>query len=262
MEHSKATILILSLMISIFQLGVLSSHAIPNQDVRYMKFVHNASDITAKEEYEYIIIGGGTAGCPLVATHLSKFSVLLLERGSDPNKYPSVLDEQGLSNVFAAEDDGKNPFQRFISKDGVENIRGRILGGGSMVNAGFYSRGHREVFETAGVNWDMELVEKAYQWVEQTVVTRPTLNNAWQAAFRSALLEAGVVPDNGFNLRHLVGTKIGGSIFDNKGKRRGAVELLNKAKPKNLKVAIQATVQKILFSGYSSYILGLNYTWS
>ncbi|CAK9325776.1 unnamed protein product [Citrullus colocynthis] len=251
MENSRGTIFILSLMISIFQSGVLPSLAIPNQDVRYMKFVHNATDLPAKEEYDYIIIGGGTAGCPLAATLSSKFSVLVLERGSDPNKYPSVLNEQGLLNVFVAGDDGKNPFQRFTSEDGVENIRGRVLGGGSMVNAGFYSRGHQQFFDTAGVDWDMELVEKAYQWVEQTVASRPILN-AWQAAFRSALLEAGVVPDNGFDLKHRVGTKTGGSIFDDKGNRHGAVELLNKAEPTNIKVAIEATVQRILFSGLSA----------
>ncbi|KGN61134.2 (R)-mandelonitrile lyase 1-like [Cucumis sativus] len=250
-NYSKATILIVSLIISIFQLQVHFSHAIPNQDVSYMKFVHNATDLPTKEEYDYIIIGGGTAGCPLATTLSSKFSVLLLERGSDPNKYPSVLNEKGLSKAFDTEDDGKTPFQRFVSEDGVENIRGRILGGGSMVNAGFYSRGHKEFFESAGVDWDMELVEKAYEWIEESVVSQPILKD-WQSAFRSALLEGGIVPDNGFDLSHLVGTKTGGSIIDDKGNRHGAVELLNKANPKNLKVAIEATVQRILFSDLSA----------
>ncbi|XP_022965669.1 (R)-mandelonitrile lyase 1-like [Cucurbita maxima] len=251
-----ATILPL-ILISIFFLRVLSSHTIPNQDVSYMKLVHDATDIPENEEYDYIIIGGGTAGCPLAATLSSKFSVLLLERGSDPNKYPSVLNEQGLLNVFVEEDDGENPFQRFVSENGVEIIRGRVLGGGSMVNAGFYSRGHREFFESAGVDWDMELVEKGYEWVEETVVSRPRLS-AWQGAFRRALLEGGVGPDNGFDLRHLVGTKTGGSIFDEDGNRHGAVELLNGVEPGNLKVAVRATVQKIIFSDLSA--IGVSYS--
>ena len=213
-----------------------------------MKLVHDATELPENEEYDYIIIGGGTAGCPLAATLSSKFSILLLERGSDPNKYPSVLNEQGLLNVFVEEDDGENPFQRFVSEDGMEIIRGRVLGGGSMVNAGFYSRGHGEFFESAGVDWDMELVEKGYEWVEETVVSRPRLS-AWQSAFRRALLEGGVGPDNEFDLRHLVGTKTGGSIFDEDGNRHGAVELLNGVEPGNLKVAVRATVQKIIFSG-------------
>ncbi|KGN61116.1 (R)-mandelonitrile lyase 3 [Cucumis sativus] len=247
MEYSIATFLPLILI----SIEFLSSHAIPNQDISYMKFVHNANDQPIQEKYDYIVIGGGTTGCPLATTLSSKFSVLLLERGSDPNTYPFVLNEETLSYTFILDDDGQNPIQRFVSEDGVENIRGRVLGGGSMVNAGFYSRGHQEFFETAGVDWDMELVEKAYEWVEETLVSRPNLT-AWQAAFRNTLLEGGVVPDNGFDLRHLVGTKIGGSIFDNKGNRHGAVELLNKANPKNLKVVIQATVQRIIFKGLSA----------
>ncbi|KAG7030241.1 (R)-mandelonitrile lyase 1, partial [Cucurbita argyrosperma subsp. argyrosperma] len=222
-----------------------------------MKLVHDATDLPENEEYDYIIIGGGTAGCPLAATLSSKYSVLVLERGSEPNKYPSVLKEEGLMNVFAEEDDGQNPFQRFMTEDGVDVIRGRVLGGGSMVNAGFYSRGHREFFESAGVDWDMELVEEAYEWVEQTVVSRPRLSD-WQSAFRSALLEGGVRPYNGFDLRHLVGTKIGGSIFDEEGSRHGAVELLNGVEPENLKVAVRATVEKIIFSDLSA--IGVSYS--
>ncbi|XP_038889318.1 (R)-mandelonitrile lyase 3-like [Benincasa hispida] len=224
-----------------------------NQDVSYMKFVRNASEFPEKEEYDYIIVGGGTTGCPLAATLSKNFSTLLIERGSEPSKYPSVLNEQELLNVFTVEDDGKNPFNRFISEDGVENIRGRILGGTSMINGGVYSRANPEFFKTQlGMQeLDMEMVEKAYQWVEEAIVYKPSLN-LWQAAFRRFLVEGGVQPDNGFDLRDIVGTKISGSIFDENGIRHGAVELLNKAKPTNLKVAVQATVQRILFSGLSA----------
>ncbi|KAL4028743.1 hypothetical protein IC575_011954 [Cucumis melo] len=236
-----------------FHLGFpLSSNTSPNEDFRYMKFVHDASDLPTEEEYDYIIIGGGTAGCPLAATLSSNFSVLLLERGSEPTKYPSVLKEQSFLNVYTVEDDGENPFQRFVSEDGVENLRGRVLGGTSMLNGGFYSRGHREFFETAGVKWDMELVKKAYEWVEEGVVFEASLNNGWQYAFRNGLLEAGVGPYNEFDLNHRLGTKIGGSIFDKEGNRHGSVELLNKAHPNNLKVVVRATVEKIIFSGLSA----------
>uniref|UniRef100_A0A0A0LJ76 (R)-mandelonitrile lyase n=2 Tax=Cucumis sativus TaxID=3659 RepID=A0A0A0LJ76_CUCSA len=218
-----------------------------------MKFVQDASEFPIKEEYDYIIVGGGTTGCPLAATLSKKFSVLLIERGSEPSKYPSVLNEQQLLNVFTVEDDGKNPFNRFISEDGVENIRGRVLGGSSMINGGVYSRADPEFFRTQlGMQeLDMEMVEKAYEWVEEAIVFKPSLN-LWQGAFRRFLVEGGVEPDNGFDLRDDVGTKISGSIFDENGTRHGAVELLNKAQPTNLKVAVQAIVQRILFSGLSA----------
>ncbi|KAG6586204.1 (R)-mandelonitrile lyase 1, partial [Cucurbita argyrosperma subsp. sororia] len=112
-----ATILPL-ILISIFLLRVLSSNTIPNQDVSYMKLVHDATELPENEDYDYIIIGGGTAGCPLAATLSSKFSVLLLERGSDPNKYPSVLNEQdvlskGSLHLNSSTDVKNNPIVRF-----------------------------------------------------------------------------------------------------------------------------------------------------
>ncbi|XP_038890837.1 (R)-mandelonitrile lyase 1-like [Benincasa hispida] len=240
-------LLILTLFTFHIQIGVLSSQTIPNQDDSFMKFVQNANALTTTEKYDYIIIGGGTAGCPLAATLSSNFSVLVLERGSDPNAFPLVLSQEGMANTLTDDDDGSNPFQRFVSEDGVENIRGRVLGGGSMINVGFYSRAQPEFFQNSGVQWDMKLVEEAYRWIEDTIVSQPELG-PWQSAFREALVEAGVGPDNGYDLSHVVGTRIGGSIFDSRGRRHGAVELLNKANPKNLKVATQATVKRIIFS--------------
>ncbi|CAK9325781.1 unnamed protein product [Citrullus colocynthis] len=152
-----------------------------------------------------------------------------------------------MANTLTDNDDGSNPFQRFVSEDGVKNIRGRVLGGGSMINVGFYSRAQSEFFQNSGVQWDMSMVEEAYRWIEETVVSQPELG-PWQSTFKEALLEAGVGPDNGYDLNHVVGTRIGGSIFDSRGRRHGAVELLNKANPKNLEVATQATVKRIIFS--------------
>ncbi|XP_011648924.1 (R)-mandelonitrile lyase 1 [Cucumis sativus] len=240
-------LLILALFTFQLQISVLTSQTIPNQDDSYIKFIQNANTLPTTEKYDYIIIGGGTAGCPLAATLSSNFSVLVLERGSDPNAFPMVLSQEGMANTLTEDDDGHNPFQRFVSEDGVENIRGRVLGGGSMINVGFYSRAQPEFFKNSSVQWNMEMVEEAYRWIEETVVSRPELG-PWQLAFKEALVEAGVGPDNGYDLDHVVGTRIGGSIFDSRGKRHGAVELLNKANPINLKVATQATVKRIIFS--------------
>ncbi|XP_022997400.1 (R)-mandelonitrile lyase 1-like isoform X1 [Cucurbita maxima] len=256
MENSTMPtfLLLILLLLSHSQLRLLiSTNTQPNEDISYMKFVRDGNDFPEKEEYDYIIVGGGTAGCPLAATLSKNFSTLLIERGSEPNKYPSVLKEQALLNVFTVEDDGKNPFNRFVSKEGVQNLRGRVLGGTSMINGGVYSKPNTDFFKTQlGVQkFDMEMVEKAYKWVEEALVYRPRLN-AWQNAFRRVLVEGGIVPDNGFELRDVVGTKIAGSIFDENGNRHGAEELLNKARPGNLKVAIRATVERIIFSGSSA----------
>ncbi|RXH84592.1 hypothetical protein DVH24_032876 [Malus domestica] len=226
----------------------------PPSDVRdfsYLKFVRNATDLPLQEEYDYIVVGGGTAGCPLATTLSANYSVLLLERGDIPTTYPSVSTVEGILENFMLEDDGTTPLQRFVSEDGVANVRGRILGGTSMVSGGAYSRADSEFYKKSGIKLDMNLVNKSYEWVEDTIVFRPNVSQ-WQSVVKDALLEAGVRPDNGFTLDSVEGTKISGALFDNLGRRYGAVELLNKGHPKNLRVAIHATVERIIFSSKAS----------
>lgn len=221
-----------------------------------MRSVYNATDLPLLAKYDYIIVGGGTAGCPLAATLSQNYSVLILERGGDPLAYPSVLRADQFGANLVQQDDGKNPVQRFTSLDGIQNARGRILGGSSMINAGFYSRAEKEFYPKSGINWDLGMVDKAYQWVEKTIVYRSDLL-PWQSVSKEVLLEAGFGPDNGFTLDHIVGTKISGSTFDALGRRHGAVELLNLADFRNLQVAVRATVKRILFSNQASGILSL-----
>ncbi|KAB2600202.1 (R)-mandelonitrile lyase 3-like [Pyrus ussuriensis x Pyrus communis] len=232
-----------------------------DHDFRYMRFVYNANDPRLEASYDYIVIGGGTAGCPLAATLSANYSVLLLERGSIPTAYPSVLRDDGFLTTLMREDNGKTPAQKFTSEDGVPNVRGRVLGGSSMINAGFYTRADRDFFMKSGIEWNMDSVYKAYRWVEETIVFRPTMD-PWQSAVAKALLEAGVGPDNGLNLDHIKGTKIGGSTFDNNGRRHGAVELLNKGDPNKLRVAVHATVEKILFFSKASSLSAIGIMYS
>ena len=221
-----------------------------------MKVVHNAADLPVEEAYDYIVVGGGPAACPLAATLSENYSVLVLERGNVPKAHPNVLSATGLLANLMEEDNGDTPAQRFTSEDGVANVRGRVLGGSSMINAGFFSRANAEYFPSnPGVQWDMEAVEEAYHWVEETIVSRPKSLAVWQSAVREALVEAGVRPDNGFSLDHKIGTKYTGSTLDELGRRHGAVELLNRGNFKNLRVAVHATVERIIFSTKASSML-------
>lgn len=97
------------------------------------------STTSLNNAYDYIILGGGTAGCPLAATLSQNFSVLLLERGGVPFSNPNVT---FLSNfhITLADTSPSSASQYFISTDGVLNARARVLGGGSSINAGFYTR--------------------------------------------------------------------------------------------------------------------------
>ncbi|CAD5176024.1 unnamed protein product [Musa acuminata subsp. malaccensis] len=206
-------------------------------------FVKHAADGPTVSYHDYIIVGGGTAGCPLAATLSRSFDVLVLERGGSP------YGNSNISNLATfvrnlADLTPTSPTQRFVSEDGVINARARVLGGGTCINGGFYSRASaREVRE---MGWDVELVNRSYRWVEEEVASEPQLTQ-WTSALKEGLLHAGVTPYNGFTYDHLYGTKIGGTTFDRHGHRHTAADLLKYADPNRLTVLLRATAQRILF---------------
>lgn len=225
------------------------------RDASYLSYTYEATDFNPSPEYDYIIVGGGTAGCPLAATLSEHYSVLLLERGGVAHLDPNILYEKNsVTNIMNANDENSHA-EAFTSEDGIQNARGNVLGGGSMINFGFYSRADDYFYNKSEIEWDIKNVEKSYEWVEDSVVSIPERLNTWQNSTLHALLESGVGPANGFTVEHLLGTKVSGSTFDGCGRRHGAVELLNKAHPENLRVVVHATVDRIIFS--HSKLLGI-----
>ncbi|KAJ7953824.1 Protein HOTHEAD [Quillaja saponaria] len=198
----------------------------------------------AGKSYDYIVVGGGTTGCPLAATLSQRFSVLLIERGRSPYGNPLIVDKNYYGFSLLQTDKYTSVAQSFTSEDGVSNIRGRVLGGSSAINGGIYSRARVDFVRKAG--WDEEVVRDAYKWVESKIVFQPELT-PWQATTEFSLLEAGILPYNGFSLEHIQGTKISGSVFDECGKRHTSADLLEAGNPKRITVLLDATVKSIIF---------------
>jgi choline dehydrogenase len=207
-------------------------------------FMKDAARAPNVSYYDYIIVGGGTAGCPLAATLSERSRVLLLERGGSPYDDERIGDMTRFADTLS-DTSPASPAQRFVSEDGVINSRPRVLGGGSCINAGFYTRAADDYVQDVG--WDLDATKAAYRWVEDVVAFQPELG-PWQAALQSGLLESGVAPDNGFTFDHIDGTKVGGSIFDAEGRRHTAADLLRYARPDGIDVLLQARVAKIMFN--------------
>ncbi|GJR44937.1 glucose-methanol-choline oxidoreductase [Tanacetum coccineum] len=239
----------------IFTLIVFFASSSTSEKAPYATFAKDATKAPGVTFYDYIIVGGGTSGCALAATLSQGAKVLLLERGDLPYGIPSINTINGFIDTLANLGP-TSPSQTFVSTDGVVNQRARVLGGGSALNAGFFTRASPDFINKAGL--DPKLVRESYEWVEKKVEFEPEVL-PWQAAVRDGLLEAGVLPNNGFTLEHLYGTKIGGSIFDRNGRRHTAADLLEYADPSNITVYLNATVHRILYKTDELKAIGVLY---
>lgn len=208
-------------------------------------FMKDGSEAPTESYYDYIIVGGGTTGIPLATTLSNASRVLLLERGGSPYANSNITNLSGFTSGLC-DPSPTSPAQHFDSEEGVSNVRARVLGGGTCINAGFYSRASQDF--VAKVGWDAALVNKSYGWVEDLLVQEPWISSPWQSAARRGLVEAGVTPDNGFTYDHLVGTKYSGTTFDREGRRHTAADLLIQANPEGIDVFLNSTVHRILFT--------------
>jgi choline dehydrogenase len=101
------------------------------------------------ESYDFVIVGGGTAGCVLAArlSENPEVSVLLLEAGAatspagaeTPPAWPTLL--QSTANW------GDVALGQTAAGRPVPVARGRVLGGGSAINAMVFIRGHRSSYD-------------------------------------------------------------------------------------------------------------------
>ena len=115
---------------------------------------HQKTRVEAAKGYDYVIVGGGAAGC-LLANRLSaddNHRVLLLEAGSGEQN-SLIHTPAGITRLF------KSPFdwdlysteQKQLDQRSVYLPRGKVIGGSTSTNATLYHRGTAKDYD----DWEM-----------------------------------------------------------------------------------------------------------
>jgi choline dehydrogenase len=108
---------------------------------------------TSAEEYDYVVIGAGSAGCA-VAARLSEDAenkVLVLEAGpADTNDYIHIPATFPLLFKSPLDWNYTSEPQTALGGGTLYIPRGKVFGGSSSINAMIYQRGHSSTYDTWG----------------------------------------------------------------------------------------------------------------
>lgn len=134
----------------------------------------NARASRLQKAYDYIVVGSGSAGCALVGRLAgnSDASILLIEAG-DWDVAPSVLDPRVWFTNLGTERDWKDVAipTRFTNNRAIPEHMGRVVGGGSSINATIWARPFKSDLEywaeqSGDPSWGYEEALKIYRTVE------------------------------------------------------------------------------------------------
>ncbi|KAK9915579.1 hypothetical protein WJX75_001098 [Coccomyxa subellipsoidea] len=176
------------------------------------------SENPAAEKYDYILVGGGTAGCVLAnrLTADGTKKVLMLEAGG-VNEAKEVRTPIGLLKLFKSALDWNlySTPQHAANERSIYLARGKLLGGSSATNATLYHRGSAADYDAWGVPGWTSL--DAIKWfiqaknncrgIEDGVhgtgglmrVENPRYNNPLHEVFFQAAKQAGIPENDNFN---------------------------------------------------------------
>jgi choline dehydrogenase len=116
--------------------------------------------------YDYIIVGGGTAGC-LLASRLShslaQKSILVLEAGKSHTHYPHVLIPGHYLQFLTSEEMAYTAVtvpQKNLDGRRITIPRAKVVGGGSCANFMTWARGPKCDWD----EWARRTGDETYKW--------------------------------------------------------------------------------------------------
>ncbi|NMF65240.1 GMC family oxidoreductase [Brasilonema octagenarum] len=222
-------------------------------------------------QYDYVVIGAGSAGC-VVANRLTedgKTTVLLLEAGNPPN-LPEHEVPLGWVKLWGTEADWAYFTEEEPHLNGrkIYCPRGKVLGGSSSINAMIYIRGNRHDYdrwqELGNPGWSYEDVLPYFKKSEnqqhgasefhgvdgELSVTDPIAPAVTSQRFVEAAVALGYKRNLDFNGEQQEGAGLYQlTIKDGKRHSTAAAFLVPILDRPNLRVTTGALVTRLLFEG-------------
>jgi len=203
--------------------------------------------------FDYLIVGAGSAGCVLANRLSEKSSVLLLEAGPrDSNFWIHV--PLGYGKLFARTDINwayESEPEPALNGRRIFTPRGKVLGGSSSINGLVYIRGQPQDFDGWGIpGWDFGSLEPYFVKAERQLRVSDLERHELCDAFIASARALGIPPNDDFNGPSQEGTGYYRATASLGRRRSTAVAYLRPAEKRpNLRVETKALATRVLFEG-------------
>ncbi len=207
------------------------------------------------DEYDYVVVGGGSAGC-IVAAELANDPnkrVLLLESGPAAEEHPETLVASGYKEAFINDAVMGERFsvpQVHSAKHRIFAGTGTVMGGSGSVNGMVYTRGSREDYAEWPRGWHWDDVQDDFKAIEKTLRPHRRPATKWSEACIASAQEHGFSRKedlNDGNMSNVIGYEW--MSYEGDNRRSSYVAFIKDAGARaNLRVLTGARAHRVVFT--------------